>query len=215
MKMRAINLKNAEASGGTSDPFLELQRKRKAVGGGDVWDCVFRSRPAPNNLSPKWKEACVELSSLCNGDLDSKFRVAVYDFNESDRHALMGSFEASVNDLIRAVTKGAGKGPPENVSTEKAFRLLKDDEDVGKIVVISAGTSGIEEKQEPVYVLPREAEPEIVVEATGSSEIVEDIAVDPDDPIELPQFVDYISGGCQLRVIVAIDYTASNGKPNG
>jgi hypothetical protein len=49
---------------------------------------------------------------------------------------------------------------------------------------------------------------DIVLEA---SELSDDIEIAPDELFGGPSFADYISGGCQLRVIVAIDYTASNG----
>jgi hypothetical protein len=47
---------------------------------------------------------------------------------------------------------------------------------------------------------------EIVVYAS------DDIVIAPDEVDGPPDFVDYVSGGCRLHVITAIDYTASNGK---
>lgn len=216
LKMRGIQLKNTEGFGvfRKSDPFFELQRKRKAVKGFSVWDCVFRSRPMDNDLNPVWNDACVELSTLCNGDLDQKFQIAVLDFNKGNKHTLMGTFQVSVNELLEAVTDGAGISNPEEVTTDKAFTMMNDHEEVGKVVVISASTTGIEE--------PKEEAPGVATEtmkAPTSSEdddIVvyasDDIVIAPDEVDGPPDFVDYVSGGCKLHVITAIDYTASNGK---
>jgi hypothetical protein len=200
LKMRGIKLKNTEGFGvfRKSDPFFELQRKRKSVKGFAVWDCVFRSRPLDNNLNPVWNDACVELSTLCNGDLDQKFQVTVLDFDKGNKHTMMGTFQVSVNELLEAVTDGAGVSSPEEVNIDKAFTMINDHEEVGKVVVISASTTGIEE--------PADTEEEVVVYAS------DDIVIGSDDVDGPPDFVDYVSGGCKLHVITAIDYTASNGK---
>jgi hypothetical protein len=222
LKMRGIKLKNTEGFGlfRKSDPFFELQRKRKAVKGFAVWDCVFRSRPIDNDLNPVWNDVCVELSTLCKGDLDQKFQIAVLDFNKGNKHTLMGTFKVSVNELLEAVTDGAGVSSPEEVNTDKAFTMMKRNEKVGKVVVVSASTTGIEN--------PKEEAPEAATETTKAlktpsateeevdQDIVvfasDDIVIAPDEVDGPPDFVDYVSGGCQLHVITAIDYTASNGK---
>ena len=93
---------------------------------------------------------------------------------------------------------------------------IDEDDDVGE-----GGNRSIEETksssivkkenlESDIYILtndPEEVEEGIIIEAT------DDIELMPDDGDELGHvnFADYISGGCQLRVIVAIDFTASNG----
>jgi hypothetical protein len=214
LKMRGIQFKNTEGGGffNKSDPFFELQRKRKSVKGGFMWDCVFRSRQVNNNLSPIWSDACVELSTLCDGDLGYKFRIAVLDYDEGSDHDLMGSFEVSVNELLEAVTEGADLSSVENVNTDKAFVVKKGGDEVGKVVIISASTSGIqeetagEEQKEPEVTIPPENAEEDIEDIGG-----EDIVIAPDE-LDPPDFIDYVSGGCQLNVMVAIDFAASNGR---
>ena len=215
LKMRGIKFKNTEGFGvfQKSDPFFELQRKRKAVKGFAVWDCVFRSRPLNNDLNPIWNDACVELSTLCNGDLDQKFQIAVLDFDKGNKHTMMGTFQVSVNELLEAVTDGAGvSSSPGEVNTDKAFIMMKGDEEVGKVVVISASTSGIEEPKEEATGIATETTPPVSTEEEVVVYASDDIVIAPDEVDGPPDFVDYVSGGCQLHVITAIDYTASNGK---
>jgi hypothetical protein len=224
LKMRGIQLKNTEGFGvfRKSDPFYELQRKRKAVKGFAVWDCVFRSRPLDNDLNPVWNDACVELSTLCNGNLDQKFQIAVLDFEKGNKHTIMGTFQVSVNELLEAVTDGAGVSNPDEVNTDKAFIMMNGHEQVGKVVVISASTTGIEESKEQASGVATETTEAVETpsatstEEEGDDEIVvyasDDIVIAPDEVDGPPNFVDYVSGGCRLHVITAIDYTASNGK---
>jgi hypothetical protein len=218
LKMRGIKLKNTEGFGvfQKSDPFFELQRKRKAVNGFAVWDCVFRSRQKNNDLNPVWNDACVELSTLCNGDLDQKFQIAVLDFDSGNKHTMMGSFQVSVNELLEAVTDGAGVVSPDKVDTEKAFTMMNGHDEVGTVVVISASTTGIEEPNEEVATETTKAVETPPATEEEVDEIVvcasDDIVIAPDEVDGPPDFAEYVSGGCQLHVITAIDYTASNGK---
>jgi hypothetical protein len=50
-------------------------------------------------------------------------------------------------------------------------------------------------------------------DAEGSSYLYEPLPPPMAPPPARPQFVDYISGGCELELCIAIDYTGSNGDP--
>jgi hypothetical protein len=206
-KMRGLELKSKQTH---VDAFFELQRKRKTVSGDVVWDTVFRSWPVEDSDNPVWDFACIELSTLCKGKKDETLRVAIKDYGDGDIHSIIGYFRATVNELLAAATDGAGTSNVEEVNTDKAIVVMKgkDKQVVGKVVVISASISDAEEEEEvAVEAEPRAVseEEDIVIEATDEIEIL------PDELFGGPNFADYISGGCQLRVIVAIDYTASNG----
>lgn len=213
LKMRGVDLVSKQEQ---VDAYFELQKKRKTTSGDVVWDCVFRSRPVEDSTSPIWDDACIELSTLCKGEKKEKFRVAVKDYDDSD-DTLIGYFRVSVDELLAGVTEGANADNPDEINLEKAFVIKKGKTETGKIVVVAANTSDAEPSEPEIDVEP---EAEIVVEPRGAPEAEEeeiileatdDIEVLPDELFGGPNFADYISGGCQLRVIVAIDYTSSNG----
>jgi hypothetical protein len=83
---------------------------------------------------------------------------------------------------------------------------------------VSAKIADTNEKQEGVEVplSTSRATPECTDE--DDIDLSAPLSIDDDDIVLLPEndnptFVDYIAGGCQLKVVVAIDYTASNGDP--
>jgi hypothetical protein len=196
-------LKNTEGLGllNKSDPFFEIQRKAKSTTGTTLWDCVYRSRPVKNDLSPIFDEGCIELSTLCHGKLDEQFRIAMYDFDKNGKHDDMGSFKTSVNEMLQAA---------EN---KEPFKLKQAGDEVGELVVMRASTEGIEEEPAPETASEEE---EVEVEAEEGEIVIspdEDIEIAPEPLAGGASFVDYVKGGCQLRTIVAIDYTASNGDP--
>jgi Copine len=117
-----------------------------------------------------------------------------------------------VNDLLTQkefiVTKKKGKDDGSDIKKKE----------VGKIIVISANVSdGTSNGSRSIESSPSrnddddddEEEEDIVVEATDGVELAsEEFLLEGG-----PTFADYVSGGCQLRATVAIDFTASNGNP--
>ena len=152
---------------------------------------MFRSNVVQDNLSPLWDDSTVELSLLCGGDLDAPVLFTVYD-NESDgKHEFMGSFETSVNGLVHASTGGS-----EDMG--KAFTLTaKKGKETGKILVLRADVAGVTSVTESMQQMKVSAPATKSVIPTSTGQ---------------PSFVDYISGGCELNVTVAIDFTGSNGE---
>uniref|UniRef100_A0A7S4MIM5 C2 domain-containing protein n=1 Tax=Odontella aurita TaxID=265563 RepID=A0A7S4MIM5_9STRA len=84
--------------GQKSDPFYEV---RNTSG-----DCVYKSEVKRDNLNPDWSMAQVGLLPLCGGDLDAPVTFSVFDEDRGDKRKSMGSFAASVNDLVVAATRG-------------------------------------------------------------------------------------------------------------
>jgi len=217
-QLRGLDLKNMDGLFNKSDPFFELQRLRRSVRtGARVWDCVFRGTPVRNDLNPLWNECRIDLDTLCAGNTGQKFRIAVYDYDDSGRHDSMGEVTLSVDEMVEAATPNA-LGDKLKVSTDKAFALRKSGKEVGKLVVAKAEVSGAdasvaraagEEVPEADVVVTADEEEDIDVASEG-----EEIVMEASDakPIE-PTFVNYVRGGCQLQVAVAVDATASNGDP--
>jgi len=199
LKLKGIKLKNTEGFMKKSDPFFEVCRRLDSAGG-LTWDNVFRSNVVKDNLSPTWNDATIELSTLCGGDLSKPIQVVVYD-NESDgKHVLMGEFDTSVGELLTASTGGTD-------NMEKAIRLQRKGKETGKILVLKAEISGMDDvtkKMAGASIAPAPTAPvytPAVAPTTG--------AFVPS--AGQPTFVDYISGGCSLNVCIAIDFTGSNG----
>jgi hypothetical protein len=194
LKLKGIKLKSTEGMGllRKSDPFFELSRQINAAGS-STWDNVFRSDHIKNNLNPEWGDALVELSTLCGGDLGLPIQVSIFDHESSGKHVLMGKFETSVNALVAADTGGS-----EDMG--KAISVTVKGKETGKIVVLKAQVAGVgdsmSERMSKVAVSATEAVPSTFV--PGASK---------------PSFLDYIGGGCELNVAVAIDFTGSNGDP--
>jgi hypothetical protein len=185
--MSATKLKNTEGLMRKSDPFFELSCKRDASGS-LTWDNVFRSDVVKDNLNPQWKDAIVPLSHLNQGDLDKPILITVYDFESKGDHVLMGQVETSVKALEGLV--GSSLTLKKRGSATGTLNIQKA-EVAGVEDVIHKMASASVSAPAPAAFVPS------VVPSSASS----------------PSFVDYISGGCELNVCVAIDFTGSNGDP--
>lgn len=185
LSLKGTKLKNVEGLFSKSDPFFELSRNINSAGG-LTWDNVFRSEAKKNNLEPVWETAVIDLSTLCGGDLDSPVRISVFDHESSGNHISMGTTDVSVNGMQSAAASGT------------AIKLKKKGKEVGTLFVTQASVEGIAAASD---ITGRMA-------ATSISS--------PQQPSIVGRkadFVDYVSGGCQLNVVVAIDFTGSNGDP--
>ena len=92
--LRGHKLKNVEGLFKKSDPFYEIRRTYDGPNSGS-WNVVYRSKHVQDNLSPVWQPATVDVNALCDGDLDRKIQVAVYDHESSGKHESMGQFETT------------------------------------------------------------------------------------------------------------------------
>jgi hypothetical protein len=196
LRLKGVNLKNVEGLIGKSDPFFELSRRVNSAGAA-TWDNVYRSKTVENTLNPTWDDATMELSTLCNGDLNQPIRIQVFDYESKGKHVNMGELETTVNKLVAASPDGHDQRP---------FTLQVKGKDVGHIEVVKALVAGhsssssstagdVTQKMAAMSVQDKAA-----VAATAASS-------------NKPNFVDYVSGGCELNVVVAIDFTGSNGNP--
>ena len=56
----------------------------------------FKSEYVSQNLNPTWKPAYLDFSELCNGDLDAKFKIEVWDFDVASSPDMIGEVAALV-----------------------------------------------------------------------------------------------------------------------
>ena len=179
-------------------------------------DNVHRSEVVKNNLSPTWKDTVVELSVLCQGDLDKPVRISVFDHESSGKHVLMGQADTTVNGL---------KGLP-------SLKLKVKGKETGTITVTKADVSGIEDVTAQMAATTVEDSPAPADEPAPAAFVPPPASGGAYVPgggvggayvpgggggayVPTPPrgatFVDYVSGGCELNVCVAIDFTGSNG----
>lgn len=144
-----------------------------------------------SNLNPKWEEVTLSLEAACNGDLDRAIKVVVWDHRRSGKHKSMGEFETNMERIHDAAS----------TSGVNFFKLRRHDKDTGNITVLKADLiRPAEKKQQSERKLEA---PQMLAAPSG---IPASISV-PDRP----EFLDYLTGGCQISLAVAIDFTASNG----
>jgi len=85
LKMNGSKLKNVEDNMlGKSDPFFQIMRKDMGKDGFE-WNTVYRSDVVKKNLNPSWKVDTIQLSTLCDGDLDAPLMITVADHEKSGK----------------------------------------------------------------------------------------------------------------------------------
>jgi hypothetical protein len=135
-----------------------------------------------DHLNPKWEATTLPLEAVCNGDLNQAVKVVVKDYRARfGKHVIMGEFETTMQRFIDCKNEGG------DFDADVAFRLFRDDNIVGNVLVLQA--------------------------AAFTGEGSHDLGTTMSGNRHRPKFVDYLSGGCQINLAVAIDFTASNGKP--
>lgn len=140
------------------------------------------------------------MEAVCNGDLDRAIKIVIWDHRRSGKHKHMGEFETSVAGLLNAKELDASG---EVVS----FQVNKHEKSVGTCEVVKAIIlGGVNPKA-----APKKASPSGGKQHHEHHEHHERPSEIPQQ--EKPEFIDYLTGGCQISLAVAIDFTASNGDP--
>merc|ERR1712165_328948 len=203
LKMSGISLTNTEGFMKKSDPFYQFTRKDVGARGTE-WNVVHRSDKIKNSLNPKWKEESIDLSILCGGNLDLPLRLSVYDYESSGQHVLMGETETSVSKLVAAKSTSGLK-----IKSKGAISGT-----VAVLVASVSGTESLEEKMSSLNVSesPTPSAPEPELPAPSAPVFQAPIPFTPPPPAP-PTFLNYINGGCEMQLCVAIDFTGSNGDP--
>ncbi|XP_061569265.1 copine-3-like [Cololabis saira] len=78
-----------------SDPFMELF-KRTETG----WQLAHRTEAVNNNLNPTWRPFRISVRALCGGDVENPIKVDCYDRRVNGSHALIGSFQATLSEML-------------------------------------------------------------------------------------------------------------------
>lgn len=199
---------------------------------GATWISVYRSNAVRADLDPLWAGVSLDLEGTCNGDIERALKVIVWDHRRTGKHKAMGEFETTMRGLIDARVN-----PGES---ESGFTLLKHDKEVGTIQVVDATLSGAISDhyyhnsssnnnnyhhldQQQHHHGSRNDWPHNHHHTSSTTEVGDnDTKANHGKTSQhhlqhrmprRPEFVDYLSGGCQISLAVAIDFTASNGDP--
>ena len=238
--LKGVKLKNVDGLFSKSDPFFQVDA-HIGSSGGRTWSPVYRSETVMNNLNPTWNHCKIAIDKLCGGNKEKAIRIQVLDWEKSGKHQTMGSFETSTNALLAAgpntqfelmhkgkkygkimVTKAEVTGmqmdpnrPPPKFSTVNGIRRINPD--YKKWQEATQGQS-----QTPPMTPPRNQHgasptrpPAQVPMAPPPmpTPLPPPLAPLSFGPGNKPKFVDYISGGTEINLSVAIDFTGSNGDP--
>jgi hypothetical protein len=234
LKMNGISLTNTEGFMKKSDPFYEFSRKD--IGDrGTEWDIVHRSAKIKNTLNPKWEEESIDLRVLCSGDLDLPLRLSVYDYESSGKHVPMGAVETSVNALVKAKSTAGLKISTGGSVTGTLAVLVASVSGVESLEekMASLDVSAEEPRATPTPTAPTAPTPTAPFAPTPTAPpayapapampipaLYNPAAAAPPAlfrpppmPPARPTFLDYINGGTEMQLCVAIDFTGSNGDP--
>jgi hypothetical protein len=197
LQLRGIKLHNCQTLGRTSSPFYELYRKIERPTGA-TWISVYRSNAVRRDLNPLWTGTSLDLEATCNGDLDRAMKVIVWDHRRTGKHKQMGEFETTMRGFVEACQ--------DQDTQDVGFTLInKNDKEVGTVQVLDATIQeGISQ---------RSSGGNLYNSSNANSDAKKEKARSKGKYPDKPEFVDYLSGGCQISLAVAIDFTASNGDP--
>lgn len=125
--------------------------------------------------------------------------IAIFDHKSKEKHVTMCKFETTVNGFQNAAKAGG------------VIHIKQKGKDVGTISIVCAEASGVQLAQlpllsAPIPSVPQAGHTEVVAPMSAMSVTVPGMAC--------TNFVDYVSGGYKLNVVVAVDFTGSNGDPH-
>jgi len=235
-------LHNIQTLGRTSSPFYELYRKVDRPTGA-TWISVYRSNTVRSDLNPLWTSCSLDLEATCQGDLDRALKIIVWDHRRTGKHKMMGECETTLRDLLSAAKMEESGGDPEFgfhlVKHEKEVGMIQvvdatlsgallqhNNSSTSNINSSSSninssashlnhtnsinGSGGLQSTQVSSTSLVRPSHPSPSTPAVTTNTRP---SAAPVTTSSRPEFIDYLSGGCQISLAVAIDFTASNGDP--
>ena len=209
----------------SSSAYYELYRKVDRPTGA-TWESVYRSNVVKHSVNPQWNPVNLDLDAACNGDLERAMKVIVWDHKRSGKHKFLGECETTLQ-AFAAAGEEEGEQEQQQQGEMDGFELLRDSKLVGRLHVVSASLSGggesVPEGAPGGY--PHLDEPfgggGDPKTHNNNNNNNNGTAIPHTSPSHKPhntsrrrpEFVDYLSGGCQISLAVAIDFTASNGDP--
>ncbi len=139
-QFRAMDVKNIDRGFlrlNSTDPFFEISKKYSdPIAGLSKWIPVARSDYKKDHLNPYWDPFKIDLEELCNCDLKNLVKISLYDWENSQKHKLVGSVEITVDKLIKRKTSRG------NADKESAIKIRSTEDGtrgpVAYLVVLKA-----------------------------------------------------------------------------
>lgn len=142
---RALGVKNVEK--GTfnlsrTDPFFVICKKHVGIVSDEVhWQAVYKSKHIADHLNPLWEPGTVNLEQLCDGKLDKRLQVEIWDYEASGFNQIVGKLnsELTLKELMR---KKALRGNADRTNGLDMEEVLDDKEvnpnPAGVLIVLKA-----------------------------------------------------------------------------
>ena len=120
-----------EFRGKLLDPFFEIRRKYGEDG--ETWTPLYRSENVRSNFCPQWNPASIDINALCDGDLNRKIQLAVFEYDKKGEHHVIVDIYTTVNELV------------DNAKRRHEYGLIKGAEaesiSLGECKIVGAVTS--------------------------------------------------------------------------
>lgn len=130
--------------------------------------------------------------------MDKPIKISVFDHESDGKHVLMGAVESTVNGLVKLA------------ASQGSLTLKVKGKETGTVVITKASVSGIQQITDKLASTSISPNAGAVFSPPPTTSFGAALSAPP--PSRGASFIDYVSGGCELNVSVAIDFTGSNGK---
>ena len=176
-------------------PFYEVHRRTENEEGFIDWELVYRSTIVMDNANPVWPSVAIDTFSLGDGNLNHPIKIILFHHKKDGNHDNIGEVQVSVNRLVDASTEG--NDDPSRALSLTLIKSKTSKVKTGRLIVLQAYIRGANDTIEEMVGLIRRR----------GSVVVENAK-------EGPNFMDYLISGCYFNVVLAVDFSGSNGDPN-
>jgi hypothetical protein len=166
----------------------------------------------------------IAMVQLCNGDLDRPLKIEIFDHEKSGKHVFMGQVNTSVRELLASGGNGLNVIEPEKQAKKGAKYLnsgtfhasncyveenptFSDVRTRAVLVPISSSVGCCSQRGVRLGLCAHVC-PSFVTAENSALRTLTQLT-------SLPSHTNaqFIAGGCEISLMVAIDFTASNGDP--
>jgi len=190
---------------GKSDPYFKIFRIREQES-----ILVHESEVIMKTLDPEWKILDIDLQKLSNNDPHRPLRFEVYDWDKHSEHDLIGVFETSVHQILNE----RKEFPIINARVRE--KKGKDYKDSGIFYFENPSLTNVENLSipNPAYQeMNQRLQNALAVKAKYDFEYAQQFRNRYQVVNNQNSFLQYLAGGCEVSLMVAIDFTGSNGHP--
>ena len=99
VKLKGVELANKDGMFGKSDPYLKFFCLRAD---GAVME-LHKTEVIKNDLNPVWQKCMLDMDKLCNGGMDTEFKIECWDWDGVSGDDMIGWVHTTVNALMAGV----------------------------------------------------------------------------------------------------------------